>query len=584
MSIKTNPWQVPSLDEYLYYCCPECELRTKEYKLFFNHAVALHQSASVLLEEVPETSDPLEVSEDIVVKEEYTETTDEVVIDNKRKFEPDSCIEEEGPLNKKVKTNEVQCYYCGYITENTTVIEDHIRDKHNSDVTNIMHGLPRDHQCEQCKVVFISEEILKVHLCGITNPSIKLCDASVIEVCDQCGLEFKGHRSLLYHYAAKHSTEKKFDCDLCDYKFYTLSSLRTHKKAVHQGSTVCDTCGRAFKSLITLRKHEREVHLGAKRKQLSEKCKLCEFRSLSRPVLRQHMSDEHPDYNPYLCEDCGKSFSMKTYFTVHLRSKQCTKKSTVKVSTVSKKVKKVSKKVSKVSNEVSKVSNELSNEVPYKEDNFKCDHCGIKFSTKLQLKSHVWNAHTQKFFICTLCEKVIHSRKKLKKHYIESHSKRLVKDEVLACEHCDMKFETSEEFNEHQKLQHQLSSEHYCDQCGKTFASTIILQAHKMECHNYNPLNPQYSQSFNTFKCDLCPKRLKSKGTLRAHRKELHEKEIHKHFCQDCEFTAYYLNTLKDHISTNHSPMIRLQCDHCAYTTLKKKDLQHHLLNEHDII
>ena len=44
-----NPWEVPSLDEFLFYCCPECDLRTKERDELYNHAVQRHNHAKVLL-------------------------------------------------------------------------------------------------------------------------------------------------------------------------------------------------------------------------------------------------------------------------------------------------------------------------------------------------------------------------------------------------------------------------------------------------------------------------------------------------------------------------------------------------------
>ena len=45
-----NPWLVSSLDEYLFYCCPECDLKTRGYEVFFNHAIECHSKAKVLVE------------------------------------------------------------------------------------------------------------------------------------------------------------------------------------------------------------------------------------------------------------------------------------------------------------------------------------------------------------------------------------------------------------------------------------------------------------------------------------------------------------------------------------------------------
>ena len=50
LEIMKNPWDVPSLDEDLFYCCPECELKTKESEIFYNHAVIVHELAKETLE------------------------------------------------------------------------------------------------------------------------------------------------------------------------------------------------------------------------------------------------------------------------------------------------------------------------------------------------------------------------------------------------------------------------------------------------------------------------------------------------------------------------------------------------------
>jgi hypothetical protein len=39
---KHNPWSVTNLDEFLYYCCPECDNRTQSKELFINHAYLNH--------------------------------------------------------------------------------------------------------------------------------------------------------------------------------------------------------------------------------------------------------------------------------------------------------------------------------------------------------------------------------------------------------------------------------------------------------------------------------------------------------------------------------------------------------------
>ena len=46
---KPNPWHVPNLEEFLYYCCPECDIKTKEHQEFYEHAIEVHELAKEAL-------------------------------------------------------------------------------------------------------------------------------------------------------------------------------------------------------------------------------------------------------------------------------------------------------------------------------------------------------------------------------------------------------------------------------------------------------------------------------------------------------------------------------------------------------
>ena len=40
----TNPWSI-ELDEYLYYCCPQCDEKCKTKPQFIDHACSTHPGA-----------------------------------------------------------------------------------------------------------------------------------------------------------------------------------------------------------------------------------------------------------------------------------------------------------------------------------------------------------------------------------------------------------------------------------------------------------------------------------------------------------------------------------------------------------
>ena len=45
VTLENNPWLVASKDDFLYYCCPECDMKSKEYDRFYNHAIYSHELA-----------------------------------------------------------------------------------------------------------------------------------------------------------------------------------------------------------------------------------------------------------------------------------------------------------------------------------------------------------------------------------------------------------------------------------------------------------------------------------------------------------------------------------------------------------
>ena len=70
----TSPWKVENLDEYLFYCCPECDHKTKTKSLFIDHACKVHEGAKECLVQVKIESDSLVInSENLQIKLEEAE-------------------------------------------------------------------------------------------------------------------------------------------------------------------------------------------------------------------------------------------------------------------------------------------------------------------------------------------------------------------------------------------------------------------------------------------------------------------------------------------------------------------------------
>ena len=47
-----NPWSVKNLEYFLYFCCPECEIKDKSKEMFIKHALDFHENARKYLIDV----------------------------------------------------------------------------------------------------------------------------------------------------------------------------------------------------------------------------------------------------------------------------------------------------------------------------------------------------------------------------------------------------------------------------------------------------------------------------------------------------------------------------------------------------
>lgn len=52
--VPLNPWDVSTLDDFLYYNCPECDVKEKDKQVFLEHAILSHDHAKHTLQLIKE--------------------------------------------------------------------------------------------------------------------------------------------------------------------------------------------------------------------------------------------------------------------------------------------------------------------------------------------------------------------------------------------------------------------------------------------------------------------------------------------------------------------------------------------------
>ncbi|KAJ3611282.1 hypothetical protein NHX12_021298 [Muraenolepis orangiensis] len=204
-------------------------------------------------------------------------------------------------LAQKVRLEEKQhfpCKKCPRIFNNRWYLEKHMNVTHN-----------RIQICNDCGKRFLLESELLLHHQTDCEKSIQ---------CVTCGKAFKKLWSLHEHNKIVHGyAEKKFSCEICEKKFYTMAHVRKHMvgplAATLWGETL-QNCSERFQYKYQLRSHM-SIHIGHKQFM----CQWCGKDFNMKQYFDEHMKT-HTGEKPYICEICGKSFTSRPNMKRHRRT------------------------------------------------------------------------------------------------------------------------------------------------------------------------------------------------------------------------------------------------------------------------
>ncbi|NXG29662.1 ZN652 protein, partial [Dromaius novaehollandiae] len=204
---------------------------------------------------------------------------------------------EQDGLGQKVKLEEKQhypCKKCPRVFNNRWYLEKHM---------NVTHS--RMQICDKCGKRFLLESELLLHHQTDCEKNIQ---------CVTCGKGFKKLWSLHEHNKIVHGyAEKKFSCEICEKKFYTMAHVRKHMVAHTKDMPfTCETCGKSFKRSMSLKVHSLQ-HSG-------EKPFKCEVGNIFGGGQLGLAVPIHIGHKQFMCQWCGKDFNMKQYFDEHMKT------------------------------------------------------------------------------------------------------------------------------------------------------------------------------------------------------------------------------------------------------------------------
>ena len=480
---QNSPWNVESLEDFLYYCCPECPDRNQSRDDFIQHAIITHPKSNEYLV-------------NFVVKEEVNNARYETdIVDNNLKFDENELAD---PL--KVVTNEFR--------EEQKILITNVKEEENANEENIIefndenedHYKDEDYvpgsevlvkkypykpqKCNQCDKIFDSKQGLANHIRTHKNRNKEISegdedDDNFIDtkdglnsnICGICGKLFSEAGNLKKHINRFHNNDgqqKDYKCNACGKLFTTSSILKNHKIEVHEKLKYkCDfkNCEMSFENVNELYHHKEKDHEGDEK---NFSCQHCDKSYNMKRQLKYHIKSVHENQR-VTCGTCGKQFVEQRQLTSHFR----------------------------------KVHEGIKNH-PCSESG-----CTKAFNTPNELRTHIQKAHEGiKNEICFECGSPFYDKQALKAHMrVHEKAKNGIKKFRCDFEECDQSFDNIKLLNKHKENDHIGDTPKYqCDQCHKGYNVKHTLLVHIDRIHK--GLKEM---------CTICGKSLSDKTSLKNH-------------------------------------------------------------------
>lgn len=287
------------------------------------------------------------------------------------------CIEKffkKGELKQHMLTHSESdvfiCSVCQYKTSRKNRLEVHMRS----------HTGERPFKCTECDFTFTQGSNLKFHILRYHTREL---------TCSDCKMIFKGKMKLDWHKKVVHSADKRYACNVCDYRTDDSSALKCHL-VTHSGikKYICPDCSKGFRDNYGLKIHML-IHSGGKMLN----CPECKYLTLDQSNLERHMSKVHSIQNSDIsiiaegknvCEDCGYSCKSKVLFDKHKQIHVLNGKLL---------------KCPKCAYKCGKYSTMREHSLAHKDKVLRCKECNFRFINKMCYDAHMITHNNVNIFL-----------------------------------------------------------------------------------------------------------------------------------------------------------------------------------------
>ncbi|XP_072028507.1 uncharacterized protein [Amphiura filiformis] len=357
----------------------------------------------------------------------------------------------------------------------------------------------------------------------------------------------------------KHLESDKQACHICNKPYKSISSLREHVEAEHEGKKhVCHICGLTTKWETNLKIHLRKLHnVGPEplKKEIRRHCDKCNIVFSSNKLLYKHLTDVHKIAEPYTCPCCPNTFKDIMGLTLHKLEHPEFVRYRCSVCNLRFKTEPHFK------THCDKFEHRQTTADLRDFEDLTCYKCQKKYLRYDMFDVHIKGANTIGCFDgsivpeCYLCKIKFVLVKELKRHYKNVHEVKVKKE---AGSFHPRKYRKPKEVKPKKEK---------CKVCGKMVSSDSTTM--KWHLHNH--------EGRKDFKCDVCGYATSFPSQLRTHRKKhFGEKRFN---CEVCQAGFNYKREYCEHMYT-HKDTPPPKCSGCGKVFYSDFMYGFHLLRE----
>ena len=409
-SDQENIWStVTDIEEFHFYCCPECNFKDNSREIFVHHVLKEHPNAKQFLEinQFIDNNDDIHVG--IYVKEEIDEDDGDFMNPTDLKIETYNDISDTTNQNvikeEKIDSIAKNEYYEEEINTFESINDEIKEASTDSEISakkkkrekcqiNTANALSKQNTI----IVDIAKQLSQVEKVGeseISNsdllpkkPKLKK-DKNIVSTrdekdvkCQFCGKVLSSPVNLKNHINAIHEGKRRHQCDICGKSYKWQENLQHHMDYTHFLKTIqCPQCERSFASKQTLIRHTNVVHEGIPEEK-NFICDKCSRSYNENGKLLRHIKTFHDKIFEFKCQICTKEYPKKDQLKYHMES----------------------------------VHEKLR---------MTCDICG-KVTDRKSLKAHMKFVHEKKEkWKCDICFKIMYKGSHIKTHFRTIHKKEI---------------------------------------------------------------------------------------------------------------------------------------------------------------